>query len=75
MTNIAITHTWQQITTPSVFQVQGGRIGVYVGDTPNTASPLFILQTLDYWENTTSDVVWVRTLEASDTSYIVLRTL
>jgi len=73
MTNITVTHTWQQLTTPCVIQVQGGRVGIYVGGTPVENSPSFILQTYDFWEMATSDACWVRAPEVHDTSLIVYK--
>lgn len=75
MTEIAITHTWQQLTTPCVIQVQGGRVGIFIGGTPNTSSPKFVLQTLDFWEMTTSDALWIRTLDVAHKSKITHKAL
>ena len=65
MTTLEVNNTWQQITVPCVFQVQGARIAIYFGETlPNDGSPEVILQNFDFWEHNTSMPLYVKTLES-----------
>lgn len=72
MNKIVISDTWTNISTPCVFQVVSNcRLAVFVKGVPDDSSPYYIIAQNDFWEQTTGELLYVKTLDEHYTCTIV----
>lgn len=67
MQKLIIDEQWTEITTPCLIQVtNNARLAIFTSienSVPDNSSPYFIIHTTDMWEQTSSNRLFVKTLD------------